>query len=463
VEVAMIKRVRFFSLIGIGIWLIGSSVFAAVFTPQEYAARRARLMEKIPDGAAIILGAKPCVDYNEYYQNNDFMYFTGVEVPDAVLIVDGVRKESILFYTLSERDARNHGISLEYVQKPREVTGIEKIYPRENFSGYLNSLADGSSVLYTPFKPEELMRECSPEKLRTLQRNMVFDDWDGRTTRELQFVKLIRERFPQVEVRDCSPMIWDLRIIKSPAEIEVLRKAGRIAVKAHNEMIRATRPGMYEYELAALYEYLVKKEGAQDLAYYMIICSGENHPYLHYYEHDRLLEDGDFLVIDVGPDYEYYDIDITVSYPVNGKFTPRQKEIYEACNAVHEACMQVYRPGLTREQCREEVRDILEKQGFDLSKDYFQRMQGGFGHYVGMAVHDVGGSPSVLKPGMVLANEPLCVFPEENLGVRVEDTILITENGCENLTAGIPRTVEEIEAHMKTPGLIQVLQKAKIY
>jgi Xaa-Pro aminopeptidase len=181
----------------------------------------------------------------------------------------------------------------------------------------------------------------------------------------------------------------------------------------------------------------------------MIICSGENHPYLHYYEHDRLLEDGDFLVIDVGPDYEYYDIDITVSYPVNGRFTPRQKEIYEACNAVHEACMQVYRPGLTREQCREEVREILEKQGFDLSKDYFQRMQGGFGHYVGMAVHDVGGSPSVLKPGMVFANEPLCVFPDENLGVRVEDTILITEDGCENLTAGIPRTVEEIEAHMK--------------
>ena len=104
------------------------------------------------------------------------------------------------------------------------------------------------------------MRECSREKLRTLQRNMVFDDWDGRPTRELQFVKLVRERFPQVEVLDCSQMIWDLRVIKSMAEIEVLRKAGRIAVKAHNEMIKATRPGMYEYELAALYEYMVKKE-----------------------------------------------------------------------------------------------------------------------------------------------------------------------------------------------------------
>jgi Xaa-Pro aminopeptidase len=461
--VAMAKRVRLLFVLSLGIALVGSSVFAVVFTPQEYAARRARMMEKIPNGVAIILGAKACVDYSEYYQNNDFMYFTGVEVPDAVLIVDGVRKESILFYTITERSARNLGISLDYVQKPMDVTGIEKIYPRENLSGYMNGLADESCVFYVSFKPEELMRECSREKLRTLQINMVLDEWDGRPTRELQFVKLIHERFPQVEVCDCSQMIWDLRIIKSPAEIDVLRKAARIAVKAHSEMIKSTRPGMYEFELAALYEYLVKKEGAQDLAYYMIICSGANHPFLHYYRHDRLLEDGDFLVIDVGPDLHYYDIDITVSYPVNGMFTARQREVYEACNAVHEACMQVYRPGLTVEQCRHEVAEILEKKGFDLSKDYFQRMRGGFGHFVGMAVHDVGGSPSVLKQGMVLANEPLCVFPDENLGVRVEDTILITEDGCENLTAGIPRTVEEIEAHMKKPDIVQILKKAKIY
>ncbi|UCE41054.1 MAG: aminopeptidase P N-terminal domain-containing protein [Candidatus Aminicenantes bacterium] len=459
----MIKRFLILSGIAFGILLVGSSLFASIFTPQEYAARRARMMKKIPDGVAIFLGAKSRVDYNEYYQNNDFMYFTGVEVPDAILIIDGIHEESILFYTLSERGARNHGISLDYVQKPSEVTGIDKIYPKDNFSGYLEGLAEGSCVFYTSFNPEELMRECTREKLRTLQRNMVNDEWDGRPTREQQFVKLVQDRFSQVEVRDCSQMIWDLRIIKSPAEIEVLRKAAKIAVKAHNAVIKTTRPGMYEYELAALYEYMVKKEGAQDLAYYMIICSGENHPYLHYYEHDRLLADGDFLVIDVGPDLGYYDIDITVSYPVNGKFSPRQKEVYEACNAVHEACMQVYRPGLTREQCRLEVQEILEKQGHDLSKDSFQRMRGSFGHYVGMAVHDVGGGPSELKPGMVFANEPLCVFPDENLGVRVEDTILITEDGCENLTAGIPRTVKEIEAHMKKRGIVQILKRAKIY
>jgi Xaa-Pro aminopeptidase len=443
--------------------LFGSSLVSGQFTREEFAARRARLMDKIPDGAAIILGAKLRVTYNEHYQNNDFYYFTGAEMPDAVLVIDGVERKSHLFFTLTKREARNEGISLEYVNNPEEKTGIDNIYRREAFTDFLTQLADGTRVFYTSFMPEELMRECAREKLRILERNMTKDEWDGRLTREQQFVQHLRSRFPEVEIQDCHRKIWDLRIIKTPAEIELLRRAGRIAVRAHIETIKATRPGMYEYELAALYEYLVRKEGAHDLSYYMLICSGENHPYLHYYKHDRKLEDGDFLVIDVGPDVGYYDIDITVSYPANGKFTPRQKEVYEACNAVHEACLQVYRPGLTLADCRQEVREILEKQGFDLTKDYFQKMRGGFGHYVGMAVHDVGGGPKVLQPGMVFANEPLCVFPDENLGVRVEDTILITEGGCENLTAGIPRTVKDIERLMKKDGIIQTLKKADLY
>ena len=155
------------------------------------------------------------------------------------------------------------------------------------------------------------------------------------------------------------------------------------------------------------------------------------------------------LVVDAGPDVHNYDIDITVSFPANGKFTPRQREIYEACNAVHEACMKTYRPGLTGAQCDKEVREILIKKGFNPDSELMKQFGGGFGHYVGLAVHDVGGGPSVLKPGMVFANEPLAVFAKEKLGVRIEDTVVITENGCENLTAGLPRTVEEIEKLMK--------------
>ena len=456
----MKRRISLVPVILSAVLLAANGLQSALqFDKSEYAARRAKLLDKIPDGAAIILGAQVPPAYNEYFQNNDFMYLCGVEIPDSVLIVDGVAKETTLFFTITERSARNEGISLNLVRDPKEVTGVERVSPIEGLASAISRLVSQGKVIYTSFKPEELERECSSEKLGALQRNLTLNLWDGRLTREFQFVKQLQERFPQAVVRDISPVIWDMRTIKSPAEIEVMRKAGRIAVKAYIELLKATKPGMYEYELAALYEYVCKKEGAQDLAYYMIMCSAENHPYLHYYKHDRLLKDGDILVVDVGPDLGYYDIDITVTYPVNGRFTPRQKEVYEASKAVHEANMKVYRPGLTVEQCRKEVAEILKKQGFDLTKDYFMKMQGGFGHYVGLAVHDVGGGPSVLKPGMVIANEPLIVYEAENLGVRVEDTVLITETGCENLTAGIPREVKDIDALMKQPGIPQILKK----
>jgi Xaa-Pro aminopeptidase len=156
---------------------------------------------------------------------------------------------------------------------------------------------------------------------------------------------------------------------------------------------------------------------------------------------------------DAGPNLNYYVVDISASYPANGRFTPRQREVYEASLAVHVANLKVYRPGLTLEQCRLEVEENLKKQGFDLTKDYFKRMRGGFGHFVGMAIHDVGGSPQVLKVGMVFANEPYMTWPGEDLGVRVEDTVVITETGCENLTAGIPRTIREIEEAMRVKKL----------
>ncbi len=420
-----------------------------VFDKAEYAARRARLMEKIPDGAAVILGAQPLPGYFPFVQNNDFLYLTGVEAPNAVLVVDGKRKESTLLLTLSERAARNDGIPEELAKNPAAATGIERVLPAEMLTPLLNRLASQGLVLYTDFMPEELARECSLEKMRGLQSAMVMNPWDGRLTREGQFVRLLKERFPAAAVRDCSALLWELRTLKSPAEIDLMRRCARIGVSAYNEVLKAVRPGMPEYELAALFEYQCKKAGAQDLAYYAIICSAENHPYLHYYKHDRILQDGDFVVMDCGPDLEGYDTDITISFPVNGKFSPRQKEIYEACLAVHKANLSLYKPGLALQEVRDQVKDILTKQGFDLTKDVFKQLAGDFGHYVGLAIHDVGGGPDVLRPGMVFANEPLAIYAKENMGVRIEDTVVITDTGCENLTAGIPREVKDIEAFMR--------------
>ena len=173
-----------------------------LFDKQEYDARRARLMEAIPDGAAVILGAQPVTGFNPYFQNNDFMYFSGVEIPSAVLVIDGKRKQSTLLFTMGEREARGEGLSADLVTNTRAVTGVEQVLPADQLSGYLARLAGQGYVLYTSFKPEELMREVSSEKLATLTSNMTLNLWDGRLPRELQFVKLLRERLPSVDVKD---------------------------------------------------------------------------------------------------------------------------------------------------------------------------------------------------------------------------------------------------------------------
>jgi Xaa-Pro aminopeptidase len=281
---------------------------------------------------------------------------------------------------------------------------------------------------------------------------MTLNLWDGRLTRELQFVRNLRERFPHATVKDAASFIWELRSIKSAAEIAHLRKVGRLGVQAHLAMMRATHVGAPEYEMAAAFAYEVKKAGARDLAYNIIISSAENHPYLHYYRHDRVLKDGDFIVVDAGPNLDYYVVDISASYPANGKFTARQREIYEAAHAIEEACKQVYRPGIEAKDVQPLVLEILRKQGFDVTKDMFKirTMQTGISHNVGMATHDVSPGPrGPLRPGMVFACDIYAVFPGEDLGVRVEDTIVITETGCENLTPGLPRTVAEIEAFLR--------------
>jgi Xaa-Pro aminopeptidase len=183
-----------------------------------------------------------------------------------------------------------------------------------------------------------------------------------------------------------------------------------------------------------------------------------------------LLEDGDFIVIDAGPDYGYYDVDITISYPANGHFTPRQREVYQAAYEVQKICMSLYKPGVTREEVKEKVKTILKEKGYDLSKDVFKKRTiietGGFTHFVGMAVHDVGGGPAnwgILKPGMVFACDIYAAFPGQKLGVRIEDTVLITEDGCQNLTRGIPRSIDEIEKLMKEKGLVRTLKEKGLY
>lgn len=411
------------------------------FDKSEYAARRAKLMARIPDGFAVVWGSTAGP------QNNDFNYLCGVKAPHAVLIVDGLRKESALFYTASETALRGEGLSVDLARDPAGATGVEQHYPVEQFTSVLGRLAGRASVVYTPFRAEERFREAVSQGA-----------WDGRLTRELRFVQLLKERFPHLEVRDGAEIIWDIRRIKSPAEIEVLREAGRIGVRAMIEVMKAARVGQHEYELSSLFEYACKRAGSSGVFDYgVIISSAENHPFLHYTAHNRRLVDGDFLVFDSGPDYRDYDVDFTVSFPINGRFTPRQRELYEACLEVSKACLSLYRPGISGYDVGAKAREILERKGFDLATDAFTRLrffkEGGVTHHVGLATHDAGGTDldygAPFKPGQVFASDVFAVFPGEDLGVRVENTVLITETGCENLTPGLPHEIAAIEALLK--------------
>ena len=438
---------------------------ADAFDKKEFAARRSRLMEKIGDGAAVILGAQTPANDNDFRQGHDFFYLTGLELPDAVLVVDGLRKESVLFFTLNDATADGFAIPLDLVRKPVEYSGIERAFPAEQFSAQLTGFVNRNRTIYTMFKPEELGRENSNEKFNALQKSMTLNVWDGRLTRELQFVKQLRERYPQADVRDSSPIVWNLRKFKSPAELAIMRQTARIGVEGHKALIASTRPGIAEKALAAVFDFMVMKAGAQDLAYSTIIMSGKNHAYGHYHEHDRVLNDGDFIILDAAPDYGNYHVDISTTFPASGRFSPRQKELYEAALAVHDVAVENYRPGATFKEIGLKVDALLKAKGLDRFADDFRGIVrlGGYNHSIGLATHDVmgtfAGADEVLQPGFVFACDIQLFRRDEQIGIRIEDTVAITETGHEVLSAGLPRTVAEIEALMKTDGILQILKK----
>jgi Xaa-Pro aminopeptidase len=315
------------------------------------------------------------------------------------------------------------------------------------------------------FKPEEIGPENSREKFNALQKSMTLNMWDGRLTRELQFVKQLRERFPQAEVRDSSPIVWNLRKYKSAAELDIMRRVAQLGVKAHKALIQSTRPGVSEKSLAAVVDFVTATGCGRGLSYYTIIMSGKNHAYGHYHQYDRVLEDGDFLILDAAPDLEDYHVDISTSFPASGTFSPRQRELYEAALAVHDVAIENYRPGVTLREVGQKMDALIKARGYDRFAEDFRGIVrvGGYNHSIGMATHDVmgtfAGADEVLKPGFVFACDIQLFRRDEEIGIRIEDTVAITETGHEVLSLGVPRTVAEIEALMKQDGILQILAK----
>lgn len=442
---------------------IESAALAAPIDRAEHAARRAKVMAQIGDGAAVFLGATTPASDVAFRQGHDFFYLTGVEIPDAMLVIDGARKESVLFFTMSEKEADGLAIPTDLVTAPVAYTGIERAMAAEQFGAHLAGIVNRRErhPLYTMFKPEEIGPENSNEKFNALQKSMTLNPWDGRLTRELQFVKHLRERYPQVDVRDVSPIVWNLRKYKSASELATLREAARIGVEGHKALIRSARPGVTEHALSAVFDFVTALNGARGLAYYTIIMSGKNHAYGHYHAYDRTLADGDFLILDAGPAYRNYHVDISTTFPASGRFTPRQRELYEAALVVRNAAIDAYRPGITFREVGKKMEAALAANGLErFSSDFASIIRyGGYNHSIGLATHDVmgafAGPDEVLQPGFVFACDIQLFRIDEEIGIRIEDTVAITGAGHEVLSRGLPRTVAEIEALMQEEGILQ--------
>ena len=298
------------------------------------------------------------------------------------------------------------------------------------------------------------------------------DPWDSQTTREARFKKLIGERFPEFEIHDLSPLLDSMRLIKTPKEIEVIRKATQIAGLGIMEAMRSTKPGIDEYQLDAAAKYIFYQHGSQGDGYPAIIGGGTNAYMGHYFRKTDVLNAGELVLMDYAPDYHNYTSDVTRIWPINGSFNKEQTALYQYIVAYRDALFKYLKPGATSDEVLDQAAADMKKylEGKTFSKpSHLKAVQEGlkfrghFQHPVGMAVHDVGRVHHVpLEPGMVFTIDPMIWIPEERLYIRIEDIVVITESGAENLSAFVPSSIREIEKTIREKGLTELRPKLSL-
>lgn len=430
---------------------------------SEYARRRQTLMARMEPNSIAILPAAPMYIRNRdvehvYRQDSDFQYLSGFPEPEAVIALIPGREHGEYVLFCRERDperelwdglrAGQDGAIAHY--------GADDAFPIGDIDDILPGLIEGRERVYY-----------------AIGTNETFDH------QLMEWIKMIRSKArqgaqPPSEFVALDHLLHDMRLYKSANEVKVMRHAAEISARAHVNAMRASRAGLHEYHLEAELDYEFRKGGAKMPAYGSIVAAGKNACILHYRENDAALEDGDLVLIDAGCEIDCYASDITRTFPVNGKFSPEQKTIYELVlaaneeafkhiapgkhwNEAHEATVRVITAGLVELGLLEG--DVEALIAAEAHKAFYMHRAG---HWLGLDVHDVGdykigGEWRVLEPGMAMTVEPGIYIAADNqdvarkwrgIGVRIEDDVVVTKTGCEILTGGVPKAVAEIEALM---------------
>ena len=414
----------------LAIWLAASAVaaFAQPGIPQEeYRARRAELRKALP-GVVALFGRVDRKDPDEtlpaFRQDPNFLYLTGWEEPGAILLLWPPSGEALFLPPRDERTDRYTGrkTAPEDADALR-MSGFDEVLATSAFEARLQKLLDSHPRLYTLAKTE------SATRLQQLA--------SGR------------------ELEDARPAIAGLRMRKSPREVELIQGAIDVTVAAHRAAWKRAHPGVFEYQVAATFTGTVQERGCAN-GFTPIMAAGPNAMTLHYFKNGRRLEAGELLVMDVGAECSAYVADITRTVPVSGKFTARQRELYEIVLGAQKAVIAAIKPGVTQGPKRDTPNslykaayDYMDSHGKDRSGNSLGKyLVHGVSHHVGLQAHDPGAANQPLEPGMVITVEPGIYIPEEGIGIRIEDMVLVTERGAKVLSAALPKEAAAIEKAM---------------
>ena len=429
--------------------------------PNEYKQRRAMLLTKMePNSIAVFKANDPDNRSNDvnylYRQESNFLYLTDCKEPRSFLLLapDGVQVDSIttarevFFIRPKQRSASGESLGPEGA---KAELGFDIVLPNTELQSFVRRVLAGKKILYYMPSIPDLAYDPLMEKRYIMSREVKNE---------------LEAAFPGLEFKTLYGAVGEMRAVKSATEIVLLQKAIDATVAAHIEAMKSCEPGMYEYELQAVIEYCFTKNGAEYPGFPSIVGSGPNSCILHYDANRQQMKSDDVVVMDLGAEYQGYSADVTRTIPVSGTFTPAQRAIYEIVLKAQEEAIKELKPGelgsASSQKAIEVISDGLSKLGIIKDKTEARRYYiHGISHGIGLDVHDVGMFGKPLTPGMILTVEPGIYIPEGspcdkkywNIGIRIEDDVLVTEHGVRVVSADAPKSVNEIEGLMKKKGL----------
>ena len=423
---------------------------------ELFISNRKKLLRALKPNALVVVNANDVMPTNadgtmRFRQNSDLFYLTGVDQEETILVLcpdfpEKKNREILFLRETNEHIATWEGHKLTK-EKARELTGIDTILWASEF-----------------WKLFHVMMVMGDTEHVYLNTNDHYRAESSVVTREMRFVKACTEKYPLHTYQRLAPIMHKLRSVKSKLEIELMQQACNITEQAFRRVLKFVKPGVKENEIEAEFIHDFLRNGSRGFAYEPIVASGKNSCVLHYLDNDKVCKAGDVLLLDVGAEYANYNADLTRTIPVNGRFSKRQKDVYNAVLRVQRAAMKLLKAGEKYFEYHKEVQKIMERELIGLklldkkdikiqdpSKPLFMKyFMHGTGHQLGLDVHDVGNMYHVMQVGQVWTVEPGIYIREEGLGVRIENNVLIKHKGSQDLMKNIPVEVEEIEEIMNT-------------